>query len=59
VSERLANTPAICRKSYVHQAVMKAFEGGKLKKFSDSLKGRRSPVLREKLLAQLVTNVKK
>ena len=35
VSEELANTPAICRKSYVHQTVVAAFENGKLAKFSE------------------------
>src|SRR5205823_2548328 len=40
VSEELANTPTICRKSYVHQTVVAAFERGKLAKFSDLLKGR-------------------
>jgi DNA topoisomerase-1 len=54
VSEELANTPAICRRSYVHQTVVTAFESGKLEKFSDLLKGRRSPAHREKLLAQVV-----
>ena len=32
VSEDLANTPTICRKSYVHQTVVAAFENGKLAK---------------------------
>ncbi|HWK94278.1 MAG TPA: DNA topoisomerase IB [Pseudolabrys sp.] len=31
VSEELANTPAICRKSYVHAVVVEAFENGSLK----------------------------
>ena len=57
VSEELANTPAICRKSYVHQTVVAAFERGKLAKFSDLLKGRRSPARREQLLAQVVASM--
>jgi DNA topoisomerase-1 len=57
VSEELANTPAICRKSYVHQTVVAAFEKGKLAKFSDMLKGRRSPAHREQLLAQVVASM--
>ena len=57
VSEELANTPAICRKSYVHQTVVAAFEKGKLAKFSDLLKGRRSPAHREQLLAQVVASM--
>lgn len=30
VAEELANTPTVCRKSYVHTAVVAAFENGKL-----------------------------
>ena len=57
VSEELANTPTICRKSYVHQTVVAAFEKGKLAKFSDLLKRRRSPAHREQLLAQVVASM--
>jgi DNA topoisomerase I len=57
VSEQLSNTPAIARKSYVHQTVVAAFENGKLEKFSEALKGRRSPAHREKLLAQVIASV--
>jgi hypothetical protein len=34
-----------------------AFENGKLTKFSDSLKGRRSPSHREQLLAQVIATM--
>jgi len=57
VSENLANTPAICRKSYVHQTVVTAFENGKLAKFSELLRRRRSPANREQLLAQVVASM--
>ncbi len=57
VSEELANTPTICRKSYVHQTVVTAFENGALEKFSATLKGRRSPARREQLLAQVVATI--
>jgi len=57
VSEELANTPAICRKSYVHQTVVVAFENGKLARFSELLKRRRSPAHREQLLAQVVATM--
>lgn len=57
VSEELANTPTICRKSYVHQTVVAAFENGKLEQFSEGLKGRRSPAHRERLLAQVVATM--
>jgi DNA topoisomerase-1 len=57
VSEELTNTPAICRKSYVHQTVVAAFEDGRLEKFSEALKRRRSPAHREQLLAQVVATM--
>ncbi|MGB9365368.1 MAG: DNA topoisomerase IB [Xanthobacteraceae bacterium] len=57
VSEELSNTPAICRKSYVHQTVVAAFENGKLARFSELLKRRRSPTHREQLLAQVVASM--
>ena len=57
VSEELANTPTICRKSYVHQTVVAAFENGRLAKFSETLKRRRSPAHREQLLAQVVATM--
>jgi DNA topoisomerase-1 len=57
VSEELANTPTICAKSYVHKTVVAAFENGRLAKFSETLKGRRSPVHRERLLAQVVAGM--
>jgi DNA topoisomerase I len=57
VSEELANTPTICRKSYVHQTVVAAFEQGKLEKFAEILKGRRSPSHREQLLAQVIATM--
>lgn len=31
-SEQLANTPTVCRKSYVHDAIVEAFESGRLKR---------------------------
>ena len=40
-----------------HQTVVAAFERGKLAKFSDLLKGRRSPAHREQLLAQVVASM--
>lgn len=50
----LANTPAICRRSYVHATVVTAFEDGVLEHFADLLKSRRSPALREQILAKIV-----
>jgi DNA topoisomerase-1 len=53
-AEDLHNTPAICRKSYVHEAIVTAFEEGILERFADALKKSRSPVKREQILAQVV-----
>lgn len=38
VSEQLGNTPAICRKSYVHPGLLEAYSDGSLKKFLESRK---------------------
>jgi DNA topoisomerase-1 len=53
-AEELANTPAVCRRSYVHDAVLTAFEGGVLEDFAATLKSCRSPSRREQFLAQVV-----
>jgi DNA topoisomerase-1 len=51
-AEDLANTPAICRKSYVHETVLTAFENGVLERFASSLNGTRSR--REQLVATVL-----
>jgi len=48
----LANTPAICRKSYVHQAIVAAFEEGKLAQLVGSFNG--SQARREQALADVI-----
>jgi DNA topoisomerase-1 len=53
-AEDLTNTPAICRKSYVHDTVIAAFEDGVLERFSDTLNGCRSPARRAQVLAQIM-----
>ncbi|WP_315702292.1 MULTISPECIES: DNA topoisomerase IB [unclassified Bradyrhizobium] len=53
-ADELANTPAICRKSYVHDTIVTAFEDGILERFAATLKGQRSQSKRELLLAQVV-----
>jgi DNA topoisomerase-1 len=53
-AEELANTPAICRKSYVHDAVVTAFEDGVLERFAATLKSCRSAAKREQFLAQVL-----
>lgn len=55
VADDLANTVTICRKSYVHDAVVAAFEDGALGRFSQALKGGRSPTRRARILARIVT----
>jgi DNA topoisomerase-1 len=53
-AEELANTPTVCRKSYVHDAVVEAFENGVLEDYADALKNTRSPAKREQVLAEVV-----
>ena len=53
-ADELANTPAICRKSYVHDTIVTAFEDGLLERFAATLKGCRSLARREQLLARVV-----
>jgi DNA topoisomerase-1 len=53
-ADELSNTPAICRKSYVHDTIVTAFEDGILERFAATMKGYRSQTKREQLLAQVV-----
>jgi DNA topoisomerase-1 len=53
-ADELSNTPAICRKSYVHDTIVTAFEDGILERFAATMKGYRSQSKREQLLAQVV-----
>jgi DNA topoisomerase-1 len=53
-AEDLQNTPAICRRSYVHDTVVAAFEDGVLERFSETLAGCRSPTRRAQVLAQII-----
>lgn len=53
-ADQLSNTPAICRKSYVHDTIVTAFEEGILERFAATMKGQRSQKRREQLLAQVV-----
>jgi DNA topoisomerase I len=53
-ADQLSNTPAICRKSYVHDTIVTAFEDGILERFAATMKGQRSQSKREQLLAQVV-----
>ena len=51
-ADDLANTVTICRKSYVHEAVVDAFEQGKLNGKAKSSNGRPPPARR--VLAEVV-----
>jgi DNA topoisomerase-1 len=53
-ADELANTPTVCRKSYVHEAVVEAFENGVLEEYADALKNTRSAAKREAVLAEVV-----
>jgi DNA topoisomerase-1 len=53
-ADDLHNTPAICRRSYVHSAVIAAFEDGLLERFSTLLSTGRSPVRRAQVLARVI-----
>ena len=53
-AEELANTPAVCRRSYVNETVVTAFENGVLEGFSATLKSCRSTARRERFLAQVM-----
>jgi len=56
-AEDLANTPAICAKSYVHEAVVTAFEEGALEQFAETLRSSRSIAKREQVLIQVIEQV--
>lgn len=53
IAEDLANTPTVCRTSYVHDAVIAAFEAGDLK--GPRIRKAKSPAARAELLARIVT----
>jgi DNA topoisomerase-1 len=53
-AEDLANTPAVCRKSYVHEAVVEAFERDALTPNSQD-RGRQ-PAPAQQILAQVIEN---
>jgi DNA topoisomerase I len=53
-ADTLSNTPAVCRRSYVHETVVNAFEAGVLEGFAEALKSCRSAARREEFLAQIV-----
>jgi DNA topoisomerase-1 len=54
-ADDLVNTPAVCRKSYVHATVLDAFETGALEKYAAALKSTRKPARRERLMARVLS----
>jgi DNA topoisomerase I len=52
IAEALANTPTVCRTSYVHDAVIAAFEAGALRR--PRTRKAKSPVTQAELLARIV-----
>lgn len=59
ISERLANTPAVVRKSYVHAVVVEGFASGALRKAHAGARGRTGLRRAEKTLARLVSRMKR
>ncbi|GLK76289.1 DNA topoisomerase I [Methylopila jiangsuensis] len=59
ISERLANTPAVVRKSYVHAVVVDGFGSGSLKKAYAGARGRSGLRRAEAALAGLVRRLKR
>ena len=57
VAEELANTPTVCRTSYVHSAVIEAFENGVLKRVVR--KKTKSPVAQAQLVARVISKVRR
>ena len=57
VAGELINTPTVCRKSYVHKAVVLAFENGALEKLARKNGHRSGLDRREAMLAQLLGKI--
>jgi len=55
-ADDLANTPTVCRRSYVHDTIFAAFEKGALNGFSSKLKQCRSSSGCERVLAEIVAS---
>jgi DNA topoisomerase-1 len=59
ISDRLSNTPAVVRKSYVHAVVVEGFASGALKKAHEGARGRPGLRRAEKTVARLVSRMKR
>lgn len=59
ISEKLSNTPAVVRKSYVHAVVVEGFASGALQKAYQDARGRPGLRRAEKTVARLVSRMKR
>ena len=59
VAEHLGNTPAICRKCYVHPAVIDAFLDGSLGRIAASIPRRASSAAGERIVMGLLERVRR
>ncbi len=57
VAAELANTPAVCRRSYVHAVIVDAFESGELRRLARRSGIPTSAAQREKMLASLLARL--
>jgi len=57
VAAELANTPAVCRRSYVHAVIVDAFESGELRRLTRRAGIPTSAAQREKMLASLLARL--
>ena len=57
VAAELANTPAVCRRSYVHAVIVDAFESGDLRRLARRSGIPNSTAQREKMLASLLARI--
>ncbi|TCT03209.1 DNA topoisomerase IB [Aquabacter spiritensis] len=57
-AQDLANTPTVCRKSYVHGTIVTAFEDGALERFAKTLRGCRSELKRAQVLADILAQAR-
>lgn len=58
VADDLSNTPAICRRSYVHDCVVAAFERGAFKRLGANPRALRSPAGRAQALAKIIASAR-
>jgi DNA topoisomerase-1 len=59
VAEHLGNTPAICRKCYVHPAVIDGFLDGSLGRIAASIARRASSAAGERMVMRLLERVRR